>query len=76
MFFRANTVRCAESLNLVGWVRNTADGNVEAVFEGEEDDVRKAIDWCENEQPYAKVTSKRVEFSDPDGQYSGFSIRS
>ena len=75
MFFRANTVRCAESLNLVGWVRNTSDGRVEAEFEGEEENVRKAIDWCEHEQPYAKVVSKDVEFSEADGRYSAFTVR-
>ena len=76
VFFRANTKKCAESLGLVGWVRNTRDGRVEAVFEGEEEDVRKAIDWCEHEQPYAEVTSKTVELSEPDGRHSDFAIRS
>jgi len=74
VFFRANTLSCAESLSLVGWVRNTDDGRVEAVFEGEEEDVRKAIDWCEREQPHADVTSKKVEFSEPDGNFREFSI--
>ncbi len=74
VFFRANTLRCAESLSLVGWVRNTDDGCVEAVFEGEEDDVRKAIDWCEHKQPHADVTSKKVEFSEPSNCYREFSI--
>ena len=76
VFFRANTVRCAESLGLVGWVRNTNDGRVEAVFEGEEEDVREAIDWCEHKQPFAEVVSKEVEFCDPNGRYDDFSIRS
>ena len=75
VFFRANAVRCAESLDLVGWVRNTSDGRVEAVFEGEEENVRKAIDWCEHRQPYAEVVSKEVEISEPDGRCSDFAIR-
>ena len=74
MFFRANTLRCAKSLALVGWVRNTDDGRVEAVFEGEEENVRKAIDWCEREQPYASVTSKKVELLELDGGCRDFSI--
>ena len=74
VFFRANTQRCAESLGLVGWVRNMADGRVEAVFEGEEETVRKAIDWCANEQPFADVTSKHVEFSKPTEESNEFSI--
>lgn len=74
VFFRANTQECAKSFGLVGWVRNTNDGRVEAVFEGDESAVRKAIDWCEHEQPYAQVTSKKVEFSEPTGEFRSFSI--
>lgn len=74
VFFRANTQACAKSLGLVGWVRNTSDGRVEALFEGDEAVVRKAIDWCEHEQPYAQVTSKKVEFSEPTGEFANFSI--
>ena len=74
VFFRANTQECARSLGLVGWVRNTKDGRVEALFEGDEEDVRKAIDWCENKQPYAHVSSKSVEFLDPTGEFKDFTI--
>lgn len=74
VFFRANTQRCAESLGLVGWVRNTSDGRVEAVFEGDEEMVRRAIECCEHEQPYAHVSSKRVELSEPTGEFERFSI--
>ncbi len=74
VFFRANAQRCAESLGLVGWARNTSDGRVEAVFEGEEDQVLKAIDWCEHEQPYARVTSKEIKTSEPTGEFSEFTI--
>lgn len=51
-----------------------SDGRVEAVFEGEEDDVRAAIEWCATKQPYAKVTGTRVEFSAATGEFETFSI--
>ncbi len=35
VWYRANTKQKAEELGLGGWVKNTAEGNVEAVFEGE-----------------------------------------
>ena len=75
VFFRANTKKCAEALGLTGWVRNTHDGRVEAVFEGEEEKVKQAIDWCATKQPLAKVDSKDVEFSDFEGEFFEFSIR-
>ncbi|UCE90896.1 MAG: acylphosphatase [Methanobacteriota archaeon] len=74
VFFRANAQQCAKSLGLVGWVRNTRNGRVEALFEGDEESVRSAVDWCEHEQPYAQVTSKKVEFSEPTGEFKDFSI--
>jgi acylphosphatase len=74
VFFRANAQECARSLGLVGWVRNSADGRVEAVFEGEEASVMRAIEWCETEQPFARVTSKTVRTSAPTDEFSEFEI--
>jgi len=74
VFFRANTRKCADELALTGWVRNTHDGRVEAVFEGEEEKVRQAIEWCATRQPYAKVDSKQVEMSEATGEFEVFSI--
>jgi acylphosphatase len=37
VWFRATTQEHALSYGLTGWVKNTWDGNVEAVFEGEEE---------------------------------------
>jgi acylphosphatase len=44
--FRYSTVERARSLGLGGWVRNRADGSVEAVFEGPPEQVRSMVDWC------------------------------
>lgn len=74
VFFRANTQRCASSLGLTGWVRNRADGSVEAVFEGEEDVVREAVEWCATKQPHARVDRKTIEFVDATGEFESFSI--
>ena len=46
VFFRAETRRTAVQLGLHGWVRNMADGNVEAVFEGPQRAVDRAVEWC------------------------------
>lgn len=75
VFFRANTLGFAQELGLSGWVRNTQDGRVEAVFEGDDDLVRRVIEWCETRQPFAKVASKTVELSEPTGEFDGFRIR-
>jgi acylphosphatase len=74
VFFRANTQECARSEGLTGWVRNRADGSVEAIFEGEEENVQRAIDWCSSRQPYARVSSTEVEMSRATGEFRSFAI--
>jgi acylphosphatase len=75
VFFRASTKECADSLGLTGWVRNMPDGRVEAVFEGEENKVRRALDLCSANRAAIRVDSKIVKMSDATGEFEGFVIR-
>ena len=45
----------AIELGLAGWVRNLADGKVEAVFEGDEVEVKKMIKKCYEGAGLSKV---------------------
>ncbi len=42
--YRAWTRQAALQRNLVGWVRNLSDGRVEAVLQGDDDDVLDMLD--------------------------------
>lgn len=75
VFFRYETKSLADRLGVKGWVRNLPDGRVEAVFEGEEEMVRKMIDFCKRGPPGARVTDVKVEWEDYKGEFNGFSIR-
>jgi len=75
VFFRANTLKIAARHGLTGWVRNLDNGNVEAWLEGREQDVKKAIDWCNCQQPHAVVDAHSVEWMEPSGKYHEFIIR-
>jgi acylphosphatase len=44
--FRFAVERAANSRGVAGWVKNRADGTVEAVFEGEQNDVEVLVDLC------------------------------
>ncbi len=55
VFFRASTRDMAQGLGLRGWVRNLPDGGVEAVFEGEREQVEAAVAWCRTGPPAARV---------------------
>jgi len=74
VFFRANTRRVAKQLGLTGYVRNMPDGSVEAVFEGDEDKVKKAIEWCKRGPPLAVVERVEVEEEEYKGEYKDFVI--
>lgn len=55
VWFRGWTVREASDRGLSGWVRNRADGSVEAVFAGAEADVQDMIASCRRGPPAARV---------------------
>jgi acylphosphatase len=75
VFFRSETEDEANRRNVAGWVRNTSDGRVEAVFEGEKEDVEKVIAFCRRGPPGARVTKVDVHWEDPIGEFRDFKIR-
>mgnify|MGYP000566128676 FL=1 len=74
VFFRATTRDTAREHGVDGWVKNLADGRVEAVFEGPEDAVEAMVEFCHEGSPQARVDDVEVEYAEPDG-YEGFEIR-
>ncbi len=75
VFFRASTVERAVELGLTGWVRNNPDGTVEAVFEGEDVQIEKMLEWCKEGPPLAHVTRLDVVEEPYVGEFSDFKIR-
>ena len=72
--FRWYTQRKAQELGVTGWVRNLWDGRVEAVLEGEEQAVRRVVDWCNAGPPSAWVDSVEVSYGEPTGEFSRFRV--
>lgn len=75
VWFRASTKEKAEQLGLNGWVKNTTNGDVEAVFEGEEPKVNEMIAWCHQGPPSAQVTKVKVSHESFSGEYKEFFVR-
>jgi len=75
VFFRSETAFQARRLNIKGWVRNLPDGRVEAVFEGEESNVKQLIDFCKRGPPGARVTNMNVSCETYTGEFSSFEAR-
>ena len=75
VFFRSSTEEKAQEIGVTGWVRNLADGRVEAVFEGEREKVEEMVRWCRKGPQYAAVDSVEVIHESYKGEFPGFIIR-
>ncbi len=75
VFFRSNTRDKAMGVGLTGWVKNHEDGRVEAVFEGEQENVKKMVEWCRKGPEYARVEDMEIIRGEYTGEFKGFSIR-
>ena len=73
--FRVYTRRYAQQIGVTGWVRNCWDGRVEAVFEGSDYAVKRAIAWCHGGSPDAHVDNVEVKVEPPSGKFRSFNIR-
>jgi len=71
VWFRESMRLEAEALGVAGWVRNRADGSVEAVVQGSPEAVRAMVEWAGHGPDQAEVT--RVDQVDePVGSHAGF----
>lgn len=75
VFYRAETASKARQLGLTGWVRNLKDGRVEAIFEGEEADVQKMIDFCRRGPPNAYVVDVDVRRQEWKDEFDNFEVK-
>jgi len=75
VFFRANTRKKAQELGVFGWVRNLPDGRVEAVFEGEKENVEKIVKWSEKGPFWAKINNSEIQYEDCKGEFENFEIK-
>lgn len=73
--FRYYTQELAQRLGVHGWVRNTHNGRVEAVFEGEKEAVERMLDFCRHGPYGARVANVKVKWENYRGEFSGFELR-
>jgi acylphosphatase len=74
VFFRDSTRRLALERGVSGWVRNTWEGTVEAVFEGPPDGVERLVEFARRGPPGAVVERVEVFEEDEEG-LTGFAVR-
>jgi len=74
VFFRHNTKKLADKLNLKGWVRNNPDDSVEIVAEGGDEAIDRLIRWCRKGPIGAKVEKIQIKENDFKDEFNDFSI--
>jgi acylphosphatase len=74
VFFRASTQREAKRLGLTGWVKNTSDGTVEFVAEGEEQELRQLLGWAQRGPSAARVDMVDTRWRSYTGEFTEFRI--
>jgi len=63
----------ARKLNIRGYVKNNPDGTVEAVFEGDEDNINKMIELCKRGPERSRVD--KIDIKDIEiNNYQDFRI--
>ena len=76
VFYRAWFAEQARALGLDGWVRNRADGSVEAVVRGPEDMVEAIVAKARKGSPASRVADVAVsDDSPPHEALTGFEKR-
>lgn len=71
--FRYTAKEYALQFGITGWVKNLADGRVELLAEGEEDQLQDLLRRLE-EQFDAYIEDKQVEWLEPTGQFPEFHV--
>ena len=74
VLFRDSTKDKARELELTGWIKNNSDGTVEAIFEGEEKNLKKILEFCREGPAEAVVETVEEEWEDYTGEFETFDI--
>ena len=75
VFYRAYTEKKAKSLNLIGFVKNLYNGNVEIVVEGSESTIHELINWCYQGSPMSNVSNVETHWYKVEDNFSYFTVK-
>lgn len=73
--FRQSFQTQARKRRLSGWVRNLADGRVEAQIEGPRCELKSVLEWCDRGPALAQVVRVIPNWAECTPESDSFSIR-
>ena len=74
VFFRQTLKAKAKQNDVYGWVKNLNDGRVEAILEGDTDNVAKLIEWAHGGPANAIVEDIEIQNEKFTGEFSKFDV--
>ena len=75
VFYRDFAKREAEKLNLVGYVKNLAGGDVELIAEGREADLKAYVKICRKGPLMAFVKKVEIKETEATGEFESFDVK-
>lgn len=60
VFYRVHTQKAAIEFGLTGYVKNLANGSVQALFQGSQDQIDQILTWCKTGSPSSDVSNIKV----------------
>jgi len=74
VFFRQALKIKSKQYNVLGWVKNLADGRVEAVLEGDEENINNLVEWCHGGPANARVEDVEIRNENFADEFSKFKV--
>jgi acylphosphatase len=74
VFFRQALKVKSKQNNIFGWVKNLVDGRVEAVLEGDEEDINNLVEWCHGGPANARVEDVEIRNEKFTNEFSKFDV--
>lgn len=74
VFFRQALKVKAKQNDVFGWVKNLDDGRVEAVLEGNEENVGTLVEWCHGGPANARVEDVDIRNEKFTNEFSKFDV--
>ncbi len=74
VFFRQALKVKAKQNNVFGWVKNLVDERVEAVHEGNEENVNILVEWCHGGPANARVEDVEIKNEKFLNEFSKFDV--
>ena len=73
VFFRATAKEVAEKIGVTGWVKNTDDGKVEVLAQGDLEALDQFEDWCRKGPSKARVDDFQKEETEAE-RFAEFNV--